>query len=173
MALEAVLRASVPSRRLSIAVTGWCRYAGALACLLIPRLSPLRAQMPAPSSHRCTLNVQVSGFRNSKGVIGAAVFASSAGWPEDDSKSLARGALPVNISGIDLTFHVPPGRYAMVVLHDENANHHLDRNLFRVPKEGFGFANNPRINFSAPSWKDAAIQVACPATDVNIRLVYK
>ncbi len=69
--------------------------------------------------------------------------------------------------------HVPAGRYGIVVLHDENANHRLDRNIFRVPKEGFGFANNPHVGLSAPSWEDASVQVTCPDTAVGIHLIYK
>jgi uncharacterized protein (DUF2141 family) len=71
------------------------------------------------------------------------------------------------------TFQVPPGRYGIVVIHDENENQKLDRNFFGIPKEGFGFSNNPRIFFSAPSWQAASTTITCPVTRVEIRLIYK
>ena len=70
-------------------------------------------------------------------------------------------------------FQVPAGRYGIVVIHDENGNHKLDRNLFGYPKEGFGFANNPKIGLSAASFKDASVNVGCPETQVEIQLIYK
>jgi uncharacterized protein (DUF2141 family) len=130
---------------------------------------------PADSIPRgCSLTLRVDGFRNRKGVIGCAVFSSSKGWPEDDDKAYTRAAIPITAGSAVLNFpRVPPGRYGIVCLHDENSNHKLDRNIVRVPKEGFGFANNPHVAFSAPSWKDASVEVACPATPVDIHLIYK
>jgi uncharacterized protein (DUF2141 family) len=49
----------------------------------------------------------------------------------------------------------------------------LDRNFFGVPKEGFGFSNNPRVVVSAPSFQAASVAVRCPSTQVDIRLIYK
>jgi uncharacterized protein (DUF2141 family) len=143
------------------------------AFTVIARLIPLGISITTAAA--CSLAVQVDGFRNGKGVIGGAVFKTPDGWPESDREALVRNAVPVSGKPrVVLSFpDVPPGRYAIVVLHDENRNHRLDRNIFRVPKEGFGFANNPHVGLSAPSWKDSSIEVSCPATEVNIHLIYK
>ena len=69
--------------------------------------------------------------------------------------------------------HIPPGKYGVVVLHDENENKKLDRNAFMIPKEGFGFANNPRVFLSAPPIEKATIPVTCPVTTTEIHLIYK
>jgi uncharacterized protein (DUF2141 family) len=128
----------------------------------------------AQSSSNCTLVIHATGFRNQKGVAGGTVFTSPNGWPEDNDKSYAHGQFPITGDHATLTFgHLPPGRYAVAVLHDENMNHKLDRNFLHVPKEGFGFANNPRVGLSAPKWEDAAVNVTCPVTEINIRLIYK
>jgi uncharacterized protein (DUF2141 family) len=62
---------------------------------------------------------------------------------------------------------------AVVVLHDENLNHKLDRNLVGIPKEGFDLSNNPKGMLSAPGFDTATFDVMCPATDVRIHLIYK
>lgn len=131
--------------------------------------------MPASKAEACSLTIHVTGFRNSKGMIGGAVFKDNVGWPENDAQAFARTGIPVaGTTDEVLTFpDLPTGRYGIVVLHDENANGRLDRNILRVPKEGFGFANNPHVGLSAPSWQDASVQVACPATEVRIQLIYK
>jgi uncharacterized protein (DUF2141 family) len=74
------------------------------------------------------LNIRVSGLRNSKGVVGAAVFQSPRGWPEDHHNAYRRGAAPIAGAEAMIEFkHLPAGRYAVVVLHDENSNEKLDR----------------------------------------------
>ena len=66
-----------------------------------------------------------------------------------------------------------PGDYGVVAIHDENKNQKLDRNFAGIPKEGFGFANNPRVRFSAPPFSAAIVHVTCPVTETNIRIIYK
>ncbi len=121
----------------------------------------------------CTLQIHITGFRNNKGTAGGLVFNSFVGWPDDRSKAIVQGGFPIAASQATQTFQVPPGRYAVVVIHDENSNMKLDRNFFGIPKEGFGFSNNPRVIFSAPSFQAAEMPVACPSTQIEIRLIYK
>jgi uncharacterized protein (DUF2141 family) len=139
--------------------------------------APLAAPQASSTSHKsgnCSLVIHVTGFRNQKGVAGGTIFTSPDGWPEDNNKAYAHAAFPITGDHAVLSFeHLPPGRYGVAVLHDENSNHKLDRNLLRVPKEGFGFANNPHVGLSAPKWEDAAVNVTCPVTEINIRLIYK
>ncbi len=102
------------------------------------------------------------------------MFQSPDGWPEDDHKAFR--LTHSNITGDHATLRfdgLAARRYAVAVIHDENSNKKLDRNLLRVPKEGFGFANNPRVFLSAPSFDAAAINVRCPETAITIHLIYK
>jgi len=149
-----------------------------IAKIIVAGAIGIQLTSPVPPAdsvpHGCSLTLHVDGFRNRKGVIGCAVFASPNGWPEDDDKAYARAAIPIAATNEVLNFpHLPPGRYGIACLHDENSNHRLDRNIFRVPKEGFGFANNPHVTFSAPSWIAASVEVVCPVTEVDIHLIYK
>jgi uncharacterized protein (DUF2141 family) len=126
-----------------------------------------------PDKPLCTLEIHVTGFRNNEGKAGGAVFGSPAGWPDDRSRAVVQGGFAIAGRQATETFQVPPGRYGIVVIHDENENQKLDRNFFGIPKEGFGFSNNPRIFFSAPSWQAASTTITCPVTRVEIRLIYK
>lgn len=129
----------------------------------------------APSNRQplCTLNIHVTGFRNNTGAAGALVFASPAGWPDNVTKTIVHGGFPIANRQARLAFQVPAGRYAVVVIHDENSNMKLDRNFFGVPREGFGFSSNPRVSFSAPSFQSAVVPLACPTTQIEIKLIYK
>lgn len=64
------------------------------------------------------------------------------------------------------------GSYGLALYHDANANGKIDRNGLGIPKEGFGFSNNPRILFSAPKLKSVRLAVNTPGTVARIRMRY-
>ena len=47
----------------------------------------------------------------------------------------------------------------MNAFHDENGNGELDTNLFGIPSEGYGFANDPDSTFGPPKFEAAAVNV--------------
>jgi uncharacterized protein (DUF2141 family) len=129
---------------------------------------------PAYQTGACSLVINIDGFRNAKGAAGATIFNRPDGWPEDNDKAYRLGHTSIDGNHAVLRFDgLPAGRYAVAVIHDENSNKRLDRNLFRVPKEGFGFANNPHVGLAAPSFAASAIEVGCPQTVIGIHLIYK
>jgi len=121
----------------------------------------------------CTLVIHAVGFRNEKGGAGGAVFSSSDGWPEDLNKAYHHGDFPIKDGKSTLTFPMVPGKYGVVVIHDENINHKMDRNIFGFPKEGYGFANNPHVGLTAPSVRTASVLVTCPLTETTIKIHYR
>ena len=137
--------------------------------------SPEQPQAPElRSAGNCSLAIHVDGLRNQKGKLGGAIFISPDGWPEANEKSFRHGPTDITGSTATLVFdHIPAGTYGVVVLHDENENHHLDRNMVGWPKEGFGFANNPHVGLVAPPFKDALVHVTCPKTETTIHIIYK
>jgi uncharacterized protein (DUF2141 family) len=139
-------------------------------------LCPAQPCLAQATRQTCILRIHVDGLRNRKGVIGALVFTSPVGWPEDVHKSFRNRYAPISATGHSTTVvmkDLPPGNYGIVVLHDENENMKLDRNMFHFPKEGFGFANNPNVGLRAPPFVSAVMQVACPTTDTTIHIIYK
>lgn len=67
---------------------------------------------------------------------------------------------------------LPPGRYAVIVVHDENDNGRLDANVLGVPTEGYGFSNDARGFLSAPSFEAAAITIGNADASIAISLTY-
>jgi uncharacterized protein (DUF2141 family) len=152
----------------------WVILFSALVVGTPPGGSPLT--QAEPQAKGCILRIHADGLRNSKGVVGVLLFTSTVGWPEDISKTIRHEAISIKSGEPQATVvlnDVPPGEYGIVALHDENKNMKLDRNAFGWPKEGFGFANNPRVVFGPPAFKQAIIHVTCPATDTIIHMVYK
>ncbi len=130
------------------------------------------AQMAAPSGP-CTLIIHVDGFRSQKGDAGISLFTSADGWPENNDKAFFHGPNPFSGASATITLHVPTGRYAIAALADTNGDHHMDRNIFGIPKKGFGFSNNPKVFLTAPSFDKAALPVVCPVTQTTIHLLYR
>ena len=143
----------------------------AVLALLICFTSSATAQ--ATISGTCKLVVHIDGFRNQKGDAGVTVFTSPDGWPQNNEKAFTHGGHPFTGDKATVELQLPAGRYAIAVLHDENSNHKLDRNMIGWPKEGFGFSNNPKVGLSPPAFDTAAMQVSCPVTETTIHLIYK
>ena len=138
----------------------------------------MAALMPAiaHSQSGCTLRIHVDGLRNNLGNIGTVVYKSPDGWPEDTSKALRVGPAPIGAdghSGTAVWENLPEGDYAVAAIHDENSNAKLDKNFLGIPKEGFGFANNPKVGWSPAPFKAALVHVGCPETDIEIHMIYK
>jgi uncharacterized protein (DUF2141 family) len=55
--------------------------------------------------------------------------------------------------------NLKPGTYAIAVFHDRNKNGKLDKNIFGAPTESYGFSNNARSTFSAPSFSAASFEL--------------
>ena len=129
----------------------------------------------AAVTQKCTLRIHVDGLRNSTGVVGAVIFASPDGWPENTAKSVHHWPteIPPGKREATPTWDLPPGDYGVAVIHEENRNRKLDRNFLGIPKEGFGFANNPHVGLSAPPFSAALVHVTCPVTEISVHLIYK
>jgi uncharacterized protein (DUF2141 family) len=67
---------------------------------------------------------------------------------------------------------IPPGTYALAVIHDENMNGKLDTNWLGIPKEGYGFSNDARASLGAPAFSDASFQYDGQNLDFTISLRY-
>lgn len=61
---------------------------------------------------------------------------------------------------LSFTFkNLESGSYAVALFHDKNSNEKLDTNFIGIPKEGFGFSNNPRVLTGPPSFNKASFEL--------------
>jgi uncharacterized protein (DUF2141 family) len=117
------------------------------------------AKPAAASATAAQLTVNVRGLRNTDGGVVAYLHASESTFPRkfgQAAKTARRKAL--DSSAITLRFDdVAPGTYALVVVHDENGNGKLDKNVVGFPKEGIGASN---VAKGRPSWAKAKFEVS-------------
>ena len=117
--------------------------------------------------------MSVSGLRSAKGVVRACMTGDAARFPKcaGDPRSY-RLVLPATLS-LKLTFEgVAPGRYAIALLHDENANGKADRAMGMMPKEGYGFSRDAPVRMAPPKYDDAAFTVSDDDVNLAIKMRY-
>jgi uncharacterized protein (DUF2141 family) len=127
------------------------------------------AQSPCPGIH-----VKILGIRNSTGAVACALFESPAGFPTEFLHS-AINIMMIKIKDTQARCDfedIPPGRYALAVIHDENMNGKLDTNRLGVPTEGYGFSNDAKAFLSAPTFRAAGFSYDGRNVDMTIRLNY-
>ncbi len=120
-----------------------------------------------------TLTAEVGGLRNRSGQLCFSVFATSQGFPTNGDRAVQNKCVKVTTRPMKVAFkQLPPGRYAIAVLHDENNDQQANRNFLGVPTEGFGFSRNPTIVAGPPKFAEAAVLVAGQNTTTQIQLRY-
>jgi uncharacterized protein (DUF2141 family) len=123
--------------------------------LVVVSVFPAEASSPSacPGIHIKFLDIQ-----NNKGNIGCALFDSPEGFPHEFLQQYESRMVVMKIQDTEASCHfldVPPGTYALAVIHDENMNGKFDDNWMGVPQEGYGFSNEAKAVMSAPSFEAA------------------
>lgn len=114
------------------------------------------AQQPATgTAEDIQLTLQVTDIKHSEGQLLICVFDREEGFPRDMKKALK--TVEVKPSQPTYQFNdLPPGNYAIVVIHDRNESGQLDTNLVGMPKEPVGVSNFQTIGVSnRPTFRKA------------------
>jgi len=156
-----------PQMRVSMRVrcVAWC------AVLMFANLPALAfAQPPCPG-----IRVKIVNIRNSTGTIACAQFESPDGFPYEYLR-LATNLMVIKIRKAQARCDfedIPPGTYAMAVVHDENMNAKLDTNWLGIPTEGYGFSNDAKGVLGPPSYSAASFPYDGQNLDLTISLHYR
>ncbi len=133
------------------------------------------ANLPAIALGQCPgIHIEILNIRNSTGTVACALFESPAGFPTEFLSSATNVmVIKVRKTRARCTFEdIPPGTYAIGVIHDENMNGKLDTNRLGIPTEGYGFSNNARNLFGPPSFSAASFPYDGRTLDLTISLRY-
>ena len=126
------------------------------------------AALPA----RETVTAEVDGLRSSRGVVRACLTADPDTFPDcqKDPEAL-HATVPASNGGTVVFRQVLPGRYAIALFHDENANGRLDK-VMMIPREGFGFSRDAPVRFGPPRFAAAAFVLGDAQLRTIIRVRY-
>lgn len=127
------------------------------------------AQSPCAGIH-----VKILDMRNSTGAVACALFQSSEGFPVEYLRSATHIVfVKIRDKQARCDFQdIPPGTYALAVVHDENMNGKLDANWMGVPREGYGFSNDAKGLLGAPTFSAASFPFGGQNLELTISLNY-
>lgn len=167
------------------ALVGWARFAGragirSIVLLLLPfaaTLACVSIALAGPSVPggvgAAVLHVRVVGLHSSNGVVGCTLYNSPGTFPGEASKAFKDINAPISGQHATCDFPaIPPGVYALVVIHDENGNGKFDRNFLGIPKEGYAFSNNVRPLLAPPSFEAASFTYKGGEQSLTITMRY-
>ena len=116
------------------------------------------------------LTVTIERIEQAQGHILVLVADSEAAWDGQAPRVAARKIAVEAAGSLPVTFEdLPPGRYAVQVLHDANDNGKLDTNIVGMPTEGYGFSNNPQVMRRA-HFDEAVFELPAEGTAISIAL---
>ena len=117
------------------------------------------------------VQVQLTGLRNAQGRVLMAAHATRDSFPSQWDKAAAK--LDVTASGptLTLTLKLPaPGRYALIVVHDEDGDGQMSKNFIGLPREGYITGNNPK-SLEFPRFDRSLVDLK-EAGRMELRLLY-
>jgi uncharacterized protein (DUF2141 family) len=139
--------------------------------VLIATAASRSAAAAGGTADTATLEIRVIGIRAPAGVIRLALCPPNVAFPDCGAKAVRTQVLEIEGGGARTVLKgLAPGSYAVSVFHDANGNGRLDR-FAGIPREGYGFSNNPAFRPRAPRFAEGEIVVA-GATRAKVRLRY-
>ncbi len=119
------------------------------------------------------LTVTIKDIRNHKGNLIFGVFTSQDGFPTAEAKAFNWQVKAADADSVTFTVDLPPGDYAASVLHDENKNGQMDKNLVGIPKEGCGATNNVKPRRRGATFKEAKFILPAAGATQTISMQYE
>ena len=145
-----------------------------LSSLLVASAAGGSSAMAEADSTACgagkpSVLVRVSGLKRPSGKVKIGVYPADSYLKKRGT--VAKDTLAVRSTGpLDVCFAVPkPGRYAVAIHHDLNANGGRDIN------DGAGYSNNPKLSLTnlKPSFRRTAVEVGGATRRVGVVMQYR
>ena len=105
-----------------------------------------------------------------KGQLLVAVYNTDKSMESDAAEAaIARQKVDAK-AGASANFELPAGRYAIMVVHDENGNGQLDKNMLGIPKEPIGVSNGLKSKLRRPTFAECSFDLSAPGKTVTLQL---
>ena len=141
--------------------------------LILGGFALLTSFQSGPLKKSFSLTIKVENLRNDTGVVQFALYNREGTIPDKKFEQYYKIAVSkIDNERAEFTFSdLPPGRYAVNILHDENENGKIDKGLI-LPKEGIGFSNYEKIGLTnRPRFSKASFEHTSNSTKF-IKIIY-
>jgi len=121
-------------------------------------------------AQKVSLSVTAVGFPDNTGQAYMGLYREQDDFPVMNSQYIGK-VVSISKNSATVTYkNLTKGKYAVAVFHDRNKDGILNKNLFGVPTEEYGFSNNARNTFSAPSFSAASFTVSAnKSISINVK----
>jgi uncharacterized protein (DUF2141 family) len=134
-------------------------------------MATLSSLLLASAAQAATLQLEIKDVNVASGTLMIKLVDGEEGYT-DKVKPVEARMVEVTATGdVSVRFDdLKPGSYAIMIMHDENNNGKLDSNILGIPKEGYGFSNNPRV-MRQPTFEEAKFEVKDGEQSISIDLI--
>ncbi len=115
-----------------------------------------------PATGQVLVQVVIRNVQPGKGSVVVGLYSNESTFLKNPAAGQIRKA---DDTAMLFTFNIQPGSYAIAAYQDLNDNKELDKGLFHIPKEPFGFSDHYRPRMSAPHFADCVLQITTPITE--------
>ena len=125
----------------------------------------------AASQNGPVLHVVATGARSDAGNVTFTLYGDDPAVFLKARGSIAIARVALRDRRAEACFAVAaPGTFAVAIYHDENNNHHFDRNVLGLPAERYGFSNNPTLLLGPPSFGAVGFPIKQGENRIAVRL---
>lgn len=123
------------------------------------RLALLATSLVSTDAAAEQIDLTMTGFASDKGQARIVLMEGSAGYTSARPVSLT-ASVPITEGRAHWSANVTPGTYAIIAHHDRNANGELDRPVFELPLEPYGYSNGAWTSLGLPAFEEVAFEVS-------------
>ncbi|MFN0160778.1 MAG: DUF2141 domain-containing protein [Burkholderiales bacterium] len=115
--------------------------------------------------------IEISGLRSATGRVLVALHEDRWAFPSRWDKAVAMTNVAAAAGTTVVPLRLPrPGRFALIVVHDEDGDGRMKKNVLGLPREGYATGRNAQaLEFP---YFEPALRDWQPGTQVSVRLLY-
>lgn len=123
-----------------------------------PKTTILEEKEKVIIDNKFDITINIKNIKNSNGFINIAMFNNPDNFPSNYRHAIFSTTEKIyNKQNYSFTIKdIDPGKYSIALYMDNNKNKILDTGIFGIPLEQYGFSNNPKIQFKAPSFEETS-----------------
>ncbi len=134
-------------------------------------IAAVLACFASPAATAAELVVEIKEiYPQNTGRLTVYLFDSEAAWQGKRNALAARRVHPGGSSQQQVRFDgLRAGRYGVVVLHDRDGNGKFDVGPLGIPRDGYGFSNNPFV-FKRPGFDKVAFELSAADKRITVQM---
>lgn len=150
------------------------KYKLSISCFILVLLIIAPSSLATPVSIKGKLIILVSNIKTQKGTIKLALFNSKETYTNSKAVPYQAASSTITSKGTSIIVldNLPYGEYAIKLFQDKDNLGYLETNWLGIPKEGYGFSNNPTAQHGIPDYDAVKFSLTKKNTRQNITLQY-